>query len=156
MYDATVRAMVDKAVELGVNGAGGVLSLHVSQILQGTFSPELFVVGDFTRGPKDGDDGASFLAVALTKMAEMLDTLRDSGTTRGGKPLKGELDYRGGIARDLKEGNYVFLFFSGGTADEDVEISEAGFKAFMEAGSNNRSKVVVLTIYVGRGANPEG
>lgn len=77
----------------------------------------------------------NFLAIVLTKLAEMFVTKRNSGRK---KHKKGELGYRGGIFRrdSIKVGQltthyHLYTAFSGGTEDQDVEIATAGMNAML-------------------------
>ena len=53
---------------------------------------------------------------------------RNSGD-RTREILTAELGYRGGVVTPLGAG-FVLAAFSGATSDQDVEISQAGIKAF--------------------------
>lgn len=127
-----LAAMRVKAKELGVQGVAVVMiSLQGDNYLK----PIIDIVGRFERGPDPSkgpnDTGASYLAVALTKLAEMYRTNADSAMS--GKPTKkGELGLRGGRVVFDEKRNYFFTAFSGGTEDQDVLIAEAGQKVALE------------------------
>lgn len=75
-----------------------------------------------TRG--ESDTGTNYLAVALSKGAQMALTGVDSGMQERA-PCTGELNYRGGVVGQSNGTTYYFSF-SGGTQDEDVLIAQAG------------------------------
>ncbi len=85
-----LEAMKLKARALGVQGVAVVLTTNKEG--GNRWDPLMEVVGKFHRevdATKGADDtGASYAAVAWSKVAEMLDTGRNSGTTRR-KPKKG-------------------------------------------------------------------
>jgi len=89
------------------------------------------VVGQMKKEGAAGKSGSNFLAIAYSKAAEMADTLENSG---GGKraPLTGEFGWQGGVIGAVKSG-HVIVSFSGGKADEDVQVSKVGL-AVMTAG----------------------
>jgi len=78
------------------------------------------------RNDGSGDKGTSYFGVAMGKLAMMMATEQNSGPMGGSIPT-GEMPYRGGLVR--LEGRYrIFVGFSGGTEDQDVEIALIGMK----------------------------
>src|SRR5690554_2034139 len=76
------------------------------------------VVGSLTNSK------ANLLAIANSKAAEMADTYIDSGS--GIRELKaGELGYKGGLIRKVDSG-YILAVFSGGSSEDDIEVSKEG------------------------------
>ena len=68
--------------------------------------------------------GWNFVGIAYTKAAEMSDTKVNSGSkTRA--PYQGEFGYPGGLIKKIPAG-YLLAVFSGGTSEQDTEISKAG------------------------------
>lgn len=137
-----------KAEEMGLRGVGGALVVVDGETV---WNPTLVVVKDFQRGPDpergEGDTGSNYAAVAFSKLAEMLDTDNDSGTTVGRDVKKGEFGYRGGVM--LREGKIRMLtFFSGGTADEDVEVSKPALFTLRDA-LNTPEKPDLVTLLTG-------
>jgi hypothetical protein len=113
-----------KAVSMGLHGVGGVLILPDGET---KFTPTLVVVGDMKRLPDPGrgpeDHGSNYIAVAFSKLAEMIVTSNNSGTTIGRLPMKGEFGYPGGVIQRIGK-TRIFAFFSGGKAEEDVMVAE--------------------------------
>ena len=71
-----------------------------------------------------GDKGTNYFGVAMGKLAMMMATEQNSGPMGGSIPT-GEMPYRGGLVKF--EGRYrIFVGFSGGTEDQDVEIARTG------------------------------
>lgn len=91
-----------------------------------------FVPGDTTRAwtsqMKAVDaivlGNANVLAIAYCKLAEMADTLQDSGS-QVRPPLHGELGYRGGAYRKT-DGGFFLAAFSGGKDTDDLDVSRKG------------------------------
>ncbi|PIR43397.1 hypothetical protein COV24_03050 [candidate division WWE3 bacterium CG10_big_fil_rev_8_21_14_0_10_32_10] len=131
MYDEAIFAMKAKAHELGIEGAGGIVLVKEGAFTEGVVMPALFAVGEFTRGPKNGDDGANYLAVALSKFAEMMDTNMHSGLAPNRPVKKGEFGYRGGLVHFFRNGWLIKAFFSGGSAEQDCEVAIEGIKALI-------------------------
>lgn len=73
------------------------------------------------RGPEDS--GSNYFGIAMEKVAFMLSTSADSGM-RVRHLRKGESPHRGGLAFRYSD-LYIYIAFSGGSEDQDVEISEA-------------------------------
>jgi hypothetical protein len=129
------EAMEEKAAELTVQGVAAFMIIPDDEESGQEWYPFLRIIGRFHRGPDsdraEGDSGANYAAIAFTKIAEMVRTGRNSGESGAWTP-KGEFGYRGGITwtRTDTEGARFFLAFSGGSEDEDVEISIIGKDAF--------------------------
>ena len=72
----------------------------------------------------EGDPGTNYFGIAMEKLAVMMGTGYRSGHFKG-TLRRGESPYRGGLIR--QDGDYmVYVGFSGGTEDHDVEIAEFG------------------------------
>lgn len=67
---------------------------------------------------------ANLLGIAYTKASEMAETFKDSGSGIR-KPLNGELGYKGGVIKKVVSG-YILAVFSGGSGEQDVEVSQIG------------------------------
>lgn len=126
-----IAGVLDAAVKMGVCGVGICLVLPNDQKNTPIFTPTFIVVGDKTREPdlKRGPDdtGTNYIATACSKLAEMLDTYKNSGTMEGRRPKKGELGYKGGIVREYND-LLIFVVFSGGTPEEDLNIARLGLQ----------------------------
>lgn len=121
---SAAQTLASTAEAMGLKGVGATLILKDGEVV---WTPTIVVVKSFqrdadpNRGPED--TGSNYAAVALSKMFEMVETSNDSGTTPNRRPKKGEFGYRGGLV--LRKGKWrLFVCFSGGTADEDVEASQ--------------------------------
>lgn len=79
---------------------------------------EMKVVG------KLATNDVNFLAVVYGKAAEMAVTLLNSGN-ESRKDIIGETGWQGGVIRKVNKG-YLVAAFSGGTGEQDVEVSTAG------------------------------
>jgi hypothetical protein len=90
------------------------------------WTSKMAVVGRMKIAPSTASRGNNFLAVAYAKAAEMADTLENSGTAKR-PPMIGELGWRGGLFARVKTGCAI-VAFSGASADEDVEVSQAGLE----------------------------
>jgi hypothetical protein len=74
----------------------------------------------------EDDTGTNYLGVALAKIASMMSTGLYSGWDNR-PPKLGEVSYRGGLTLGTTEGN-LFVAFSGGTEDQDVQLARAGLR----------------------------
>lgn len=85
------------------------------------------VKGHIQRGKRSEDDPATnYLGVALEKIAVMKATSMNSGVFQ--KVKNGETKYRGGLVQVV--GCYtVYVAFSGGTEDQDVEVAKIAMKS---------------------------
>jgi hypothetical protein len=119
--DQALDAMRVHATEMKVSGAAVVI--HIAGDATTAWESRMVVVGSFM--PK-GE--TNVLAIAYTKAAEMADTLKDSGTSTPGRPVKrGENGWKGGVIRKVP-GGYVLAAFSGGKSEDDVAISREGLE----------------------------
>lgn len=74
---------------------------------------------------------ANVLGVAYCKLAEMADTLKDSGS-KVRPALHGELGYRGGAIRKVP-GGYLLAAFSGGKDTDDLVVANVGLDVLEQA-----------------------
>jgi len=124
----TLLAMRKKATELGLHGACVVLTADKDGTSR--WDPIVGVAGDRFVDPPEATSewsptGATYWGIAMSKIAEMLETSKSSGTIEGRNPRKGEFGYKGGITWE-RNGLRAYLAFSGGTEDEDLLVVEAG------------------------------
>ena len=75
---------------------------------------------------KLADEKVNLLAIVYAKASEMAVTLKDSGE-ESRKEIVGELGYRGGIIMKIESG-YLVAAFSGGTSQDDVDVSKIGLE----------------------------
>jgi len=75
-------------------------------------------------------DKSNLFAIASSKAAEMAANLTDSGSGIR-KPLTGELGWKGGMIRKVKEG-YIVAAFSGGPSEIDLQISKEGLDTLVK------------------------
>ena len=76
------------------------------------------VVGGISNGKYN------YLAIAYCKASEMAITLEDSGN-EDRKTIIGELGYKGGVIMKVESG-YLVAAFSGGTSQQDANVSKEG------------------------------
>lgn len=122
--DSALAAMAKRAEELKISGAAVVAYIE-GDSTKG-WSSKMVVVGKMANAPTEKNRGVNFLAVAYTKAAEMADTLKDSGNA-GRPPMAGETGYKGGAIKKCKSG-YLIAAFSGGPAESDFKVSQAGLE----------------------------
>ncbi len=120
----TLLEMIKKAGEIGVKK--GVAAIMVTESLHSFLDIWSLAVDGKTERPSRGagDPGTNYFGIAMSKLAVMMSTFMNSGTFKVSLK-RGEVPYRGGLYK--KVGIYhVFIAFSGGTEDQDVEIAQAG------------------------------
>ncbi|HYQ57980.1 MAG TPA: hypothetical protein VEP89_11620 [Draconibacterium sp.] len=76
------------------------------------------------------DGRANYLAIASAKAAEMAVTLEDSGDSER-RSIDGELGYKGGAIAKVNSG-YLVAAFSGGTGQQDYDLSKLALEWFTE------------------------
>ena len=79
---------------------------------------------------KLANEKVNYLAIAYAKAGEMAVTLKDSGE-KSRKDIVGELGYQGGAIMEIESG-YLVAAFSGGTGQQDVDVSRAGLEWLSE------------------------
>ena len=123
--ERTLKTMEEKARALNVEGVAVVAYLEDAATLN--WIGRMQVVGKTHVIIPDGK-GYNLIAVAWSKASELMITLRDSGNVDR-QLLHGELGFRGGAIRPIGRG-YLVAAFSGGSSDQDYEISCAGLNEF--------------------------
>lgn len=114
--DKALSIIEEEAHKLNINGTA-VVAFVPGEKTQ-TWTSKMKVIGFFTNGD------SNTLGVAYTKMAEMADLLKDSGSgTR--KPLTGEYGWQGGAIKKV-EGGYLLAAFSGASGEQDYAVATAG------------------------------
>ncbi len=122
--DTALAAMSKRAEELKISGAAVVAYIEGDNTKG--WSSKMVVVGKMANAPTEKNRGVNLLAIAYTKAAEMADTLKDSGNA-GRPPMAGETGYKGGAIKKCKTG-YLIAAFSGGPAESDFQVSQAGLE----------------------------
>ena len=77
----------------------------------------------------EGDAGTNYFGVAMMKLAVMMAYQVNSGVMRL-EVKKGEVSYRGGLMRYFG-GLWIYVGFSGGTEEQDVEIAKVGLSVLL-------------------------
>jgi hypothetical protein len=131
--DMAVLEIGKRAKELGITGVAVALIRGMESKI---FTPTFLVVEKPWRDPDpsrgEDDSGTNYLAVAWSKIAQMLDTLSMSGPVRGRKPKLGEFDLPGGC---VSFGNNDFILltsFSGGTLEQDIKAARPGLQVLTD------------------------
>lgn len=119
--DKALSVMEEEAHKLNINGTAVVVFIPGEKTQ--TWTSKMKVIGFFT------NSDSNTLAVAYTKLAEMADTFKDSGSGVR-KPLTGEFGWQGGAIKRI-EGGYLLTAFSGATGEQDFAVSTAGLN-FLE------------------------
>lgn len=119
---AALSAMKVQAEAIGVKGVAIVAFAPGDAV--SSWSSQMLVVGNLTRGPSGTEKGANFLAIAYAKAGEMASTQKDSGS-KAREVYAGEVGWQGGATVKGKTG-FLFAAFSGGKGEEDYRISKAG------------------------------
>ena len=127
----SLRVMVKHARNLGLTK--GVAFVSVQKWNKEMGGVRFMAVGkNFQREPNpsiEGDKGTNYFGIAMSKLAVMMATELNSGTFKE-RFKKGEVPYRGGLVRKVREYK-IYTGFSGGTEDEDVEIAELGMTSLL-------------------------
>ncbi len=126
LADLALVAMRKLAVELNIKGVA--LVAHAPGDTVTGWSSKMAVVGIRIRPASATKSAANLLAIAYSKAAEMADTLQHSGSS-GRAPFSGELGYGGGRMARGKTG-ILLAAFSGGPAEDDAKVSQAGLDVF--------------------------
>ena len=127
--ESALEAMRAKATELSVHGVSVLFVAEKDS--PPPWTPVIDVVGRFIDEAEAtagwSETGANYLAIAVSKVAESLETGQPSGS--GVRPArKGEFGYRGSLPQE-RNGLRLVVAFSGGTEEEDSLISQAGLAA---------------------------
>lgn len=125
---AAIDAMVREARGRGMKGVAAVA--FVPGGATGAWVSRMQVVDSFVLG------GANVLGIAYGKLAEMADTLEDSGG-KARPPLRGEYGYRGGAIRRVP-GGYLLAAFSGGADTDDLAVANVGLDHLVRPGPEPR------------------
>jgi hypothetical protein len=111
--DASLSVMERKSKEMKIIGVGIIAFLE-------NWVSKMKVMGALK------NEKVNFLAVAYSKAGEMVDTLKNSGTSDR-TPLLGEFNFIGGVIEKVSNG-YVLAVFSGATGEEDTVVAKLGLE----------------------------
>ncbi len=131
---AILVAMATVAQRMGINK--GVAFVMVKSKRDALGNPRYIVVNEvLVREPVGRevemvDPGTNYFGAAMGKLAYMLAKGVDSGTKD--QTHKGEMPYRGGLVKEVDD-DQIYIGFSGGTENQDVEIAEFGMKMLLSA-----------------------
>jgi hypothetical protein len=114
--DKALSIIEEEAHKLSINGTAVVAFVPGEKTT--TWTSKMKVIGFFT------NNDSNTLGVAYTKMAEMADLLKDSGSGAR-KPLTGEYGWQGGAIKKV-EGGYLLAAFSGASGEQDYAVATAG------------------------------
>jgi len=125
LEQTALTAMKAKAAELKVTGVA-VASFAPGEAVD-EWTSKMAVVGRMTDPAATDGRGNNMLGIAYAKSAEMARTHVNSGSAPG-KPMVAEFYWQGGAIEKVK-GGWVILAFSGGTGEQDFQVSQAGLAA---------------------------
>jgi len=129
LEQTALTAMKAKAAELKVQGVA-VASFAPGETVD-QWTSKMAVVGRMTDPAATDGRGNNMLGIAYDKSAEMARTHVNSGTAPG-KPMVAEFYWQGGAIEKVK-GGWLILAFSGGSGEQDSQISQAGLAAMKAA-----------------------
>jgi hypothetical protein len=129
LEQTALTAMKAKAAELKVQGVA-VATFAPGETVD-EWTSKMAVVGRMTDPAATDGRGNNMLGIAYDKSAEMARTHVNSGTAPG-KPMVAEFYWQGGAIEKVK-GGWLILAFSGGSGEQDFQVSQAGLAA-MKAG----------------------
>jgi len=130
--DMAVLEIGKRAKELGITGVAVALIRGMESKI---FTPTFLVVEKPWRDPDpsrgEDDSGFNYLAVAWSKIAQMLDTLSMSGPVRGRRPKLGEFDLPGGWV-SFRNDFMLLASFSGSTSQQDIKVARPGLQVLID------------------------
>jgi hypothetical protein len=120
-----LEAMARRAGTLKIHGVA-VVAFFEGDSVQ-FWTSKMAVVGAMKNAPSEDSKGDNLLAIAYSKVSEMAETQKASGTA-GRPPMTGEFGWEGGLIFRGKTG-YWIAAFSGGPSEDDLKVSQAGLDA---------------------------
>ena len=125
-HKATLLLMTTTAISMGLNAGVAAICVRVENGKEVWDIRALPVSGKFHReGLLAGSHGANYYGDVMGMMVVMLRTMTPSGTEADETLKLGESRNLGGLCVRY-EGYEVFVAFSGGNSDINVELAEAG------------------------------
>lgn len=127
-----LRAMHQEAVILGVKKGVAFLSVWPFFSVDPRVAFRVIQTLERDRDPdSEVDLGTNYFGVAMSKLAYMLSTRTNSGS--GVRPVKyGEVAYKGGVMLTTEDGSGIYVGYSGGTEEQDLQIAIKGLTTFVE------------------------
>ncbi len=114
--DECLTVMEQAALKMQVKGVAVVA--FIPGDTTSTWTSKMKVVGTMT------NESSNYLAVAYSKMGEMAETFKDSGSGVR-EPKTGEFGWQGGTIKKVKAG-YILAAFSGASGQQDFDIASEG------------------------------
>ncbi len=114
--DECLTVMEQAALKMQVKGVAVIA--FIPGDTTSTWTSKMKVVGAMT------NESSNYLAVAYSKMGEMAETFKDSGSGVR-EPKTGEFAWQGGTIKKVKEG-YILAAFSGASGQQDFDIASEG------------------------------
>lgn len=124
LAERALLAMQAKAANVKIHGAAVIACIPGEQTRGWT--SRMMVMDEFIIAKKSSNQKSNVLAIALTKLAEMADTLHDSGSNLREK-YTGENGFQGGLIAPVP-GGYMAAVFSGGY---DLQVAQAGLEVLV-------------------------
>ncbi|WP_158799010.1 hypothetical protein [Pedobacter sp. L105] len=115
--DDALSVIAKTAGELKIQGVAMVIFIPGDSVR--SWISKMEVVGHLRRG------NYNMLAYAGSKVAEMADTYKDSGSGIR-PPIKGEYGYPGGVIMKVSSGYLMTVFAGGESSDDDKAAATAG------------------------------
>jgi hypothetical protein len=116
--DACLSIIEQEAQKIPMQGVA--MAAYIPGDKTEVWTSKMKVVGEIAR------EKANLLAIAYAKASEMAVTLENSGD-ESRKEIVGELGYRGGVIMKVDSG-YLVAAFSGGTSQQDADVSKIGLE----------------------------
>lgn len=117
-----LQIMKDKALNMHLKGVGVIC--YIPENKTQSWTSKMMAV------KATGSDKQNYIAIANSKVAEMAETLMNSGS-KVREPKLGKFGFIGGVIKKIDTG-YILASFSGATGEEDVEISTEGLNWIAE------------------------
>ncbi len=130
LQNEALETMVQKAMEIGVHRGVAFVLVKSKRAPSGIVQFKVVnnVLVRRARTDDSNDVGTNYFGIAMEKLAIMMALGIDSGLVKN-HIKKGEVPYRGGLIRfEDKMGYVIYVGFSGGTEDQDVEIATIGMQ----------------------------
>ena len=127
--DQALAAMKKRAEELHIKGVGMVAFSEGDKIE--SWSSKMLIVGGMKKRDTATEPEINLLAIAYSKAAESVDTLKDSGS-KVRPPMTGEFGWEGGVIAKVKTGHLI-VAFSGGSSEDDLKVSKVGLQVLTDA-----------------------